>query len=391
MDVTISTLGKTIAADDQAMTKTPEEWLQEVSPEKPRGIFKLFLGYAPGVGKTYAMLSEAIRRASRGEDVIVGVVESHGRKATAELAAKLDRVPPHKLEYKGTTFEEMDVDAILARKPAVVVIDELAHTNIEGSKHAKRYEDVMELLEARIDVLSTMNVQHVESVGPTVQQITGVQVRETVPDWVMQRVDEIVLADLTPQALQKRMERGDIYPVDRAQRALSHFFRPGNLIALRELALRQVTGVVDRSLDAFLEKEGTQPAHTVRERIGVCVSSNPAAQYLIARGSRMAQAMGGDLYVFYVDVGRDTRPDDQKTLAENIRFAENLGGRVVRGTGGSIADGVAQLVREHHITQVIFGRSARTGWQRYLYLSAIQRFLRDAPSVDVHIVTQEAR
>jgi two-component system sensor histidine kinase KdpD len=391
MEVTISTLGKTIAADDQAMTKTPEEWLQEVSPEKPRGIFKLFLGYAPGVGKTYAMLSEAIRRASRGEDVIVVVVESHGRKATAELAAKLDRVPPRKLEYKGTTFEEMDEDAILCRKPAVVVIDELAHTNIEGSKHAKRYEDVMELLEAKIDVLSTMNVQHVESVGPTVQQITGVQVRETVPDWVMQRVDEIVLADLTPQALQKRMERGDIYPVDRAQRALSHFFRPGNLIALRELALRQVTGVVDRSLDAFLEKEGTQPAHTVRERIGVCVSSNPAAQYLIARGSRMAQAIGGDLYVFYVDVGRDTRPEDQKTLAENIRFAENLGGRVVRGTGGSIAEGVAQLVREHHITQVIFGRSARTGWQRYLYLSAIQRFLRDAPSVDVHIVTQEAR
>ena len=388
MDVTISRPFKTIAA----MTKTPEEWLHEVSPpEKDRGIFKLFLGYAPGVGKTYAMLSEAIRRASRGEDVIAGVVESHGRKATAELAAKLDRVPPRKLEYKGTTFDEMDVDAILARKPAVVVVDELAHTNIDGSKHGKRYEDVMDLLEAKIDVLSTMNVQHVESIGPTVQQITGVLVRETVPDWVMQRVDEIVLADLTPQALQKRMERGDIYPVDRAQRALSHFFRPGNLIALRELALRQVTGVVDRSLDAFLEKEGTQPAHTVRERIGVCVSSNPAAQYIIARGSRMAQAMGGDLYVFYVDVGRDTYPEDQKTLAENIRFAENLGARVVRGSGRNIADGVAQLVREHHITQVIFGRSARTGWQRYLYLSAIQRFLRDSPSVDVHIVTQEGR
>jgi two-component system, OmpR family, sensor histidine kinase KdpD len=388
MDVTISTLHLKMAA----MTiKTPEEWLHEVSPEKQRGIFKLFLGYAPGVGKTYSMLSEAIRRASRGEDVIAGVVESHGRKATAELAAKLDRIPPRKLEYKGTIFEEIDVDAILARKPAVVVIDELAHTNIEGSKHAKRYEDVMELLEAKIDVLSTMNVQHVESVGPTVLQITGVQVRETVPDWVMQRVDEIVLADLTPQALQKRMERGDIYPVDRAQRALSHFFRPGNLIALRELALRQVTGVVDRSLDAYLEKDGTQPAHTVRERIGVCVSSNPAAQYLIARGSRMAQAIGGELYVFYIDVGRDTSPEDQKTLTENIRFAENLGGKVVRTSGGSVADGVAQLVRENHITQVIFGRSARTGWQRYLYLSAIQRLLRDSPSVDVHIVTQEAR
>jgi two-component system sensor histidine kinase KdpD len=374
------------------MAKTPEEWLKEVSPEKPRGIFKLFLGYAPGVGKTYSMLSEAIRRASRGEDVVIGVVESHGRKATAELAAKLDRIPPRKLEYKGTLFEEMDVDAILTRKPAVAVIDELAHTNIEGSKHLKRYEDVIELLDARVDVLSTMNVQHVESVGPTVQQITGVQVRETVPDWVMQRVDEIVLADLTPQALQKRMERGDIYPVDRAQRALSHFFRPGNLIALRELALRQVTGVVDRSLDAFLEKDGAQQtAHTVRERIAVCVSSNPAAQYIIARGSRMAQAMGGELFVFYIDVGRDTRPEDQKTLTENIRFAENLGGHVIRTSGSSIADGLAHLVRENHITQVIFGRSARTGWQRYLYLSAIQRFLRDSPSVDVHIVTQEAR
>jgi two-component system, OmpR family, sensor histidine kinase KdpD len=373
------------------MVKTADDWLQEVSPDKPRGIFKLFLGYAPGVGKTYNMLSEAIRRASRGEDVVVGVVETHGRKATAELASKLDRVPPRKLEYKGTIFEEMDVDAILGRKPSVAVIDELAHTNIDGSKHPKRYEDVIELLEAKIDVLSTMNVQHVESIGPTVQQITGVQVRETVPDWVMQRVDEIVLADLTPQALQKRMERGDIYPVDRAQRALSHFFRPGNLIALRELALRQVTGVVDRSLDAFLEKDGTQPAHTVRERIAVCVSSNPAAQYIIARGSRMARALNGELFVFYIDVGHDTRPEDQKTLTENIRFAENLGGHVVRGSGRSIADGLAQLVRENHITQVIFGRSARTGWQRYLYLSAIQRFLRDSPSVDVHIVTQEAR
>jgi two-component system sensor histidine kinase KdpD len=387
MEVTIQASRKTMGS----MTKTPDEWLSEVSQEKSRGIFKLFLGYAPGVGKTYSMLSEAIRRASRGEDVLVGVVESHGRKATAELAAKLDRIPPRKIEYKGTVFDEMDVDGILARKPAVVVIDELAHTNIEGSKHAKRYQDVMELLEAKIDVLSTMNVQHVESVGPTVQQITGVQVRETVPDWVMLRVDEIVLADLTPQALLKRMQRGDIYPGDRAQRALSHFFRTGNLIALRELALRQVTGVVDRSLDAFLEKDGSQPTHTVRERIGVCVSSNPAAQYLIARGSRMASAMGGELYVFYVDVGRDTRPEDGKSLAENIRFAENLGAHAVRGSGSSIAEGIAQLVREHHITQVIFGRSARSGWQRYLYMSAIQRFLRDSPSVDVHIVTQEAR
>ncbi len=373
------------------MQKSPEQWLEEVAPAKSQGILKLFLGYAPGVGKTYSMLSEAIRRASRGEEVLVGVVETHGRKATAELAAKLEAVPRRKLEYKGTIFEEMDVDAILARKPSVVVVDELAHTNIEGSKHLKRYEDVMELLDHNIDVLSTMNVQHVESLGPTILQITGVQVRETVPDWVMQRVDEIVLADVTPQALQKRMMRGDIYPVERAGRALAHFFRPGNLIALRELALRQVTQVVDRSLDAFLEKEDIPEPSSVRERILVCISSNPAAQYLIARGSRMAQGMKGELYVCYVDTGRQFGPEDQKTLTENIRFAENLGGKVAKIKGKTVAEAAAEFVRENHITQVIFGRSARSGWQRFLYLRAIQHFLHSAPSVDVHIVTQEDR
>ena len=202
------------------MPKTPEQWLEEVAPTKKQGLFKLFIGYAPGVGKTYSMLSEAIRRASRGEDVVAGVIETHGRRAIGELAARVDAVPRRKLEYKGTVFEEMDVDAILSRAPQVAVVDEFAHTNIEGSKHRKRYEDVIELLDHNIDVLSTMNVQHIESLGPTVAQITGVQVRETVPDWVMQRVDEIVLADVTPQALQHRMERGDIYPVERAERAL---------------------------------------------------------------------------------------------------------------------------------------------------------------------------
>jgi two-component system, OmpR family, sensor histidine kinase KdpD len=373
------------------MTKTPETWLDELSPNSGKGTFKLFLGYAPGVGKTYNMLSEALRRASRGEDVMIGAVESHGRKATAELAAKLERVPLRELDYKGTIFEEMDLDAIIARKPKIVLVDELAHTNIEGSQHSKRYEDVMDLLDAKISVLSTMNVQHIESLAPTILQITGVQVRETVPDWVMQRVDEIVLADLTPQALQSRMLRGDIYPVDRAQRALSHFFRPGNLIALRELALRQVTQVVDRSLDAYLKEEGAQPAHTVRERIGVCISSNPAAQYLIARGSRMAQAIGAEFLVFNVDIGADTRPEDQRALAENVRFAETLGARVIKTTAENVAEGVGKAVREHHITQVIFGHSARKGWKRYLYLSAIHKFLRDAPTVDVHIVTHESR
>jgi two-component system sensor histidine kinase KdpD len=373
------------------MAKSPEAWLEELAPIKIHGVFKLFLGYAPGVGKTYAMLSEAIRRYSRGEDVVVGVVETHGRKAIGELAQKLEIVPRRRLEYKGTTFDEMDLEGILQRGAQVVLVDELAHTNIEGSKHRKRYEDVIELLDANIDVLSTMNVQHIESLGPTVAQITGVQVRETVPDWVMQRVDEVIIADVTPQALQKRMQRGDIYPLDRAERALAHFFRPGNLIALRELALKQVTQVVDRSLDQYLAKEQIEQSPTVRERIAVCISSNPAAQYLIARGSRMAQAIGGELYVVYVDLRQDSRPKDQRTLSENLRFAENLGARIHRATGKNVAEAVAGFVRENHITQVIFGRSARSGWQRYLYLSAIHKFLRDAPAVDVHIVTQEVR
>ncbi len=373
------------------MPKTPEQWLEEAAPEKRLGIFKLFLGYAPGVGKTYNMLSEGIRRRSRGEDVVIGVIETHGRKAIAELSLKLEAVPRRVLEYKGATFEEMDGDAILARKPRVVLVDELAHTNIEGSKHRKRYEDVIELLDANIDVISTMNVQHIESLVPFVANITGVQVRETVPDWVMQRVDEIVMADLTPEALQTRMKRGDIYPVDRAERALGHFFRPGNLIALRELALQQVARAVDRSLESYLEKEAPGRSLGVRERIAVCISSNPAAQYLIARTARMAQRLDAELFVVYVDIGTDESPQNQRTLAQNIRFAEDLGAKILRAKGKAVAEEVAKVVREKHITQVVFGRSAQTGWRRYLYLSAIHKFLRDAPPVDVHIVTQEVK
>ena len=373
------------------MVKTPEQWLEETAPQKKQAIFKLFFGYAPGVGKTFNMLSEGIRRHSRGEDVVIGVVETHGRAGIAELAAKLETVPRREMDYKGAIFDEMDVDGILTRKPQIVLVDELAHTNIEGSKHGKRYQDVMDLLDAQIDVLSTMNVQHLESLMPTVMQITGVQVRETVPDWVMQRVNEIVLADLTPEALQTRMRRGDIYPVERAERALGNFFKPGNLIALRELALQQVTTAVDRSLESYLEKEDPGKSLALRERIAVCVSSSPAAQYLVARAARMAHRVDAELYVIYVDIGADEDPQDQRSLAQNIRFAENLGGKVVRTQGKSVAEAVAKVVREKHITQVVFGRSAQKSWKKYFYLSAIHRFLRDAPAVDVHIVTQEMK
>jgi two-component system, OmpR family, sensor histidine kinase KdpD len=370
-------------------TKSPEDWLKECDTAQRAAVFKLFLGYAPGVGKTYAMLSEGVRRASRGEEVVIGVVETHARKPIVELSSRLETVSRKKLEYKAAVFEEMDVDAILERKPHVVLVDELAHTNIEGSKHAKRYEDVFEILDAGIDVLSTLNVQHIESLSPTIRELTGVQVRETVPDWVVRRAGEIVMADLTPQALQTRMRRGDIYPLERVERALANFFRTTNLVALRELALRQVTQAVDRTLSELKTEDG-QPLH-VRERIAVCISSNPVAQYLIARGARMAQALDGDFFVFYVDTGADESDENQQTLAENIRFAESVGAKVVKSEGKVVAEKVAEFVRENHITQVVFGRSATKGWKRYFYLSAIHKFLRDTPAVDVHIVTQEMR
>jgi two-component system sensor histidine kinase KdpD len=372
--------------------KTPEQWLEKAAPEQKAGIFKLFLGYAPGVGKTYNMLSEAIRRSRRDEDVVIGIVETHGRKGIAELASQLDQIPRRRLEYRGTMFDEMDVDAIIARRPAVVLIDELAHTNVEGSKHKKRYEDVFEVLQARIDVLSTMNIQHLESATPTVQSITGIQVRETIPDWVLERADEIVLADLTPEALQKRMGRGDIYPVDRAASALANFFRRGNLMALRELALRQVTHSVDRDLEGYLKKKNIDQSWGVCERIAVCISANTSSQNLIARGARLAQGTdAADFYVVHVDTGAEMDEEDRHSLAANMRFAENLKAKVITTKGKDIAKTVALFAKEYKITQIFFGRSAVRGWGQYLYLTAIQRFLRAAPDIDVHIVNQRPR
>ena len=366
--------------------KSPEEWLEKVAPEKTRGTFKLFLGYAPGVGKTYSMLSEAIRRHQRGEDIVIGVVETHGRPPIAELAGQLEQVPRRKIEYRGVLFEEMDLDGILTRRPQIVLIDELAHTNIEGSKHRKRYEDVLEILAANIDVLATMNVQHIESVAPTVQSVTGIQIRETVPDWLVQRADEIVMADLTPEALQTRMRRGDIYGVDRAEKALANFFRRGNLIALRELALQHVTKAVDRTLTAYMDAKRIQEQWAVRERVAVCISASSASQVLIARGARVAEGVGGELFVLHIDTG--SVEEERSTLAENMRFARNLGAEVVTVKGTSIAHTAAAFVREKRITHIVFGRTAVKGFRKYLYYWALQHFLSEAPNVDVHIVTQ---
>ena len=378
------------AADGRQMSTTPEQWLEKASPPpKKEGVLKVFLGYAPGVGKTYTMLSEAIRRRRRGQDVVIGLLEAHGRKPIEELATPLEQIPRRQLSYKGIIFEEMDVDAILARRPGVALVDELAHTNITGSKHPKRYEDVMELLAAKIDVLSTMNIQHVESLAPLVQSITGIPVRETVPDWVLKRAGEVVMVDLTPEALQNRMRRGDIYPPGTIERALGNFFRPGNLIALRELALRQVAEEVDRSLGSYLTTKEISRNWGVRERIAVSISSHPSSQYLIARGARFARAVGGELYVIYVETTAESGEEKLHGLEANIRFAEELEAKVERLQGDSVSDAVARFVKEKRITQVVFGRSATRGWRRYLYLSALNRFLRNSPPVDLHIVTQE--
>ncbi len=335
------------------------------------------------------MLSEAIRRSSRGENVVIGIIETHGRKGIEELASQVEAVPRKKIEYKGTLFEEMDMDAILAREPGVVLVDELAHTNIPGSKNRKRYEDVQALLAAKIDVISTLNIQHIESIAPTVRAITGITVRETVPDWVPLSATETVMVDLTPEALQNRMKRGDVYRPEKVEQSLKNFFRRGNLIALRELALRQVAEQVDRSLETYMDAKDIRQNWGVRERIAVCVSGSPSGQYLIARAARMARRMDAELYVVHVERELVPREEDPKVLEANLKFAGNLGAEVKKLKGRSVADAIAEFVRERHITQVIFGRAPIRDWRKYLYLSVVHRFLRESPPVDVHIVTQE--
>lgn len=374
-----------------SFAKSPEDWLLTAETEKQRGRFKIFLGYAPGVGKTFSMLSEGIRRRSRGEDVVIGVVETHGRAGIVELAQKLEQVTRRELDYKGTPFTEMDVDAILARMPQVALIDELAHTNIEGSRFSKRYEDVLLLLENKIDVLTTINIQHVESLSPQVQALTGIPVRESVPDWVLDRADEIVISDLTPEALVTRMRRGDIYPQDRVERSLANFFRRGNLIALRELALQRVTRAVDRNLDEYVRRKKLGSRWNLAEKVAVCISSSPQARDLIARGARLAEALDAELYVLHVADKRDESPERKRTLQSSLQFAKNLGATIVPLAVGDTARVTAAFIRENRVTQAIVGRSTVHGLRSYLYYLAVQRFMSDAPHVDLHIITQEER
>ena len=298
-------------------------------------------------------------------------------------------MPRKTIEYKGALFEEMDVDAILARKPGVVLVDELAHTNIEGSKHRKRYEDVLELLDAGIDVLSTMNIQHLESVTPTVQGVTGIQVRETVPDWVLQRVNEVVMIDLTPEALQNRMRRGDVYPQERwGGRWRIFSARQPDRIARAGIAPGGATG--GSSLEQHMEEKDTG-AWAVRERIAVCISSNPAAQYLVARGARMAQADERRALCGARGPGTRWRRERRRKITDlQSAVCRKSGSEAGTAEGRACGGGDGAVLREKHITHVIFGRSATEGWRKLLYMNAINRFLNEAPAVDVHIVTRDA-
>lgn len=372
--------------DGSHATKSPEQWLE--APEKTTGILKIFLGYAPGVGKTFHMLSEAIRRRARGEDVVVGLVETHGRAAVMELAGQIETIPPRRTEYKGTSFEELDLDAILARKPQVVLVDELAHTNIPGGRHEKRYEDVFELLDNKIDVLSALNVQHIESLAPMVHSITGIAIRETVPDWVVEKAAEVLLVDVTPEALQTRLRRGDIYPAERVERSLANFFRRGNLLALRELSLKHVTHAVDRNLDAYLQRRKMAGGWLVQQRVAVCIDSGAAAQQLIARGAMLAERLDADLYILHA-AAPDADEEQQRNLSASLQFAENLSARVVRLEGRHVTNAIAAFAREHRITQILLGRSPAKGWGRYAYYLSLRRILRELPQVDLHIVAEE--
>ena len=268
-----------------------------------RGTLRIYLGAAPGVGKTFAMLNEGRRRRDRGTDVVVAFVETHGRPATAAQVGTLEVVPRRRFEYRGTDFEEMDLEAVLARKPAVALVDELAHSNVPGSRHEKRWQDIETLLDAGIEVISTVNIQHLESVNDVVERITGVQQRETLPDEVVRRADQVELVDSTPEALRRRMAHGNIYKPEKVDAALANYFRPGNLAALRELALLWVADKVDESLQRYMEDHGITAAWETRERVVVALTGAPGGEHLVRRASRIATRAKGDLLGVHVRAG----------------------------------------------------------------------------------------
>ncbi|WP_055695634.1 sensor histidine kinase [Streptomyces prasinopilosus] len=357
-----------------------------------RGRLRIHLGAAPGVGKTYAMLSEAQRRVERGTDCVVGFVEHHDRPRTRALLEGLEQIPRRELEHRGAVLPEMDLDAVLARRPQVVLVDELAHTNVPGSRNAKRWQDVEELLAAGIDVLSTLNIQHLESLGDVVESITGVRQQETVPDEVVRRADQTELVDMTPEALRRRMAHGNVYQPDKVDAALSNYFRPGNLTALRELALLWVADRVDEYLQRYRSEHDVSAIWGSRERIVVGLTGGPEGRTLIRRAARLAEkGAGGEVLAVYVARGDGLTAASPGELAGQRTLVESLGGTFHHVVGDDIPAALLAFARAANATQIVLGSSRRKTWQYVFGPGVGATVARDSgPDLDVHIVTHEA-
>jgi two-component system sensor histidine kinase KdpD len=341
------------------------------------------------VGKTYAMIDDAHAFRREGVDVVIGFVETHGRADTEARVRDLDVVPRRKLEYRGVVLEEMDLDAVLARKPALCVVDELAHTNAPGSRHEKRYQDVLELLDAGIGVMTAVNIQHLETLNDAVSRVTGVRVRETVPDTFLDRADEVVNVDVTVQELQSRLRQGKVYKPEKIEQALDNFFKETNLSTLRELALRAVADEVGDKAASHRQREGLEPA-LIPERVMVCMSSAADAPRVIRIGSRIAGRLGARWYAVYVETPREApgriTSSDRDALQRNIALAETLGATVVRVKADRAADGLIAFAKREGITHVVFGQSARSRWEIFLKGSTLNRFLEEVRDATVQVV-----
>lgn len=362
--------------------------LLHAAKSEGRGRLKIFLGAAPGVGKTYEMLGEAAAKRREGVDVVVGVVETHGRQETQALVQGLEIVPRRVLDYKGHRLEEMDLDAILRRRPALVLVDELAHTNAEGSRHPKRYMDVEELLAAGIDVFTTMNVQHVESLNDVVAQITRIRVRETVPDAILERADDIEVIDITPQDLIQRLNEGKVYVPQSAQRAVAHYFSPGNLTALRELALRRTAQRVDAQLLNHMQANAIPGPWAAGERILVCIDDAPGSEALVRYGRRMTERLQAPWTVLHVETAASLRRSDAASdrISETLRLAERLGGEAVTIPGRDVASEVVRYAETHNATHIIIGKPAKSRLQEMIQGSVAHEIIRHAGDISVHVI-----
>jgi two-component system sensor histidine kinase KdpD len=359
--------------------------LKREEEQAGRGHLRIYLGAFPGVGKTYAMLNEAQRRKIYGEDVVVGFVETHGRRSTEIQVEGLDVIPRKRIEYHGVVVEEMDVEAILRRRPAVCLVDEIAHTNPPGSEREKRYEDVQLLLDAGIDVVSTLNIQHLESLNDTIESITGIKVRETIPDSVLDKADEVILVDLSPEGARARMEHGHIYPPEQARQALENFFRVENLAELREMALRRTAAEVDAQLDELM-REATRLRAEPDEKVLAYVGDRPAAQALIRHAWRLAQGLKAELMVAYMK--KERAEQQERDLARTLELAEDLNARIYPLDGERDVAALSAFVRAQGINHIVLAAQNRGPFARFFRRSAAEELVAIAPHVDVHLVSE---